>query len=364
MIGDRLGRYRFGTVAVAGLCVAAVQTLLLAWVWQGLKEDREQRAAVKTLEHLGGSVTYDFEQNKFLRPEIQERWRSDVWLLCTPPWKARWWISTFTNVDPPLGTVATVRVQSQSPMTVAQWDYFCRAFSFAYGLELHCPLVDKHFSCLRGMTALESVKIVSSHDEWSDTLGDGLAELKSLRRLTRLELVGVGLSDVAKNAIGSLSGLSSLTLVDTADDATLAQVTRLKNLSTLLLSGGTVTDAGLFHLRKLPALRRLQLENLTITDDGLHYLEGLKIEELALAGTQVSDRGLNHLMRLPDLTRLDLSGTNLTDAAVPDLAKLKNLRALCLIGTKVTPGGCRELREAMPKLKTLIPPGFSGAAFF
>jgi internalin A len=50
---------------------------------------------------------------------------------------------------------------------------------------------------------------------------------------------------------------------------------------------------------------------------------------------------------------LGLASTKVTDAGLKELAGLKSLQSLVLVGTKVTPTGVAELRKALPKLLIL-----------
>ena len=214
------------------------------------------------------------------------------------------------------------------------------------------------------MAGLEDLAFVNEDGRPIYTLGEGLGQLRSLRDLKYVRLNRVGLSAAGKKRLAA-SKTSFLSLLMGRGTTTPWRTsTRLKRLGGLHLSGSKITDAGLVHLRKLPNLYYLTLQEVAITDDGLRHLEGLGIEELALPMTQISDRGIIHLARMPALVRLNLALTGVTDAAIPDLAKLKNLRALCLSGTSVSDAGCRKLRNALPNLKYLVDPSAAGSIGF
>jgi hypothetical protein len=345
------------------LVITAIQTAFLAWFGLGLEEDRRQRAAVGALKAVGGSVAHDYNDNKFLRPDIDQRWRDPNWLQSTPRWSSRWWISTFTNTDPPLGTVEIVHFEAERAMTDAQWDYFCRAFSSAHALTIECPVKDENLRFLRHMVRLETIEFDNPDERPIYTLGEGLGQLTALRDLKSLTLGRVGLSTAGKKALGRLENLEGLHIDGEPDDDTLAHLTRLKRLGGLFLTGPGVTDAGLVHLRKLPDLQALFLQDAAITDDGLRHLEGLGIMDLRLTGTKVSNRGMAHVARMLALTKLDLAETGITDAAIPDLVQLKNLRDLCLAGTGISDAGCKRLLDALPNLKHLVRPSFAGGSY-
>ena len=79
-----------------------------------------------------------------------------------------------------------------------------------------------------------------------------------------------------------------------------------------------------------------------MTDAGLKELARLKnLTTLGLVGTQVTDVGLKELGTLKNLTRLSLAARTVTDAGLKELARLKNLTTLDLGYTKVTDAGLK-----------------------
>jgi Leucine-rich repeat (LRR) protein len=84
-------------------------------------------------------------------------------------------------------------------------------------------------------------------------------------------------------------------------------------------------------------------------DSGLAALEGLKeLSSLNLSGTSVTDTGAAVLGRLSGLKILALRKTQLTDRAVRRLKDLESLRDLDLQDTKISPSGVEQLRTALP----------------
>ena len=79
---------------------------------------------------------------------------------------------------------------------------------------------------------------------------------------------------------------------------------------------------------------------------------GKPVVTVFLSGSKkVTDADLKELAALKNLTTLDLIGTEVTDAGLKELATLKNLTTLNLGFTKVTDAGLKELRDALPKCK-------------
>jgi hypothetical protein len=93
-------------------------------------------------------------------------------------------------------------------------------------------------------------------------------------------------------------------------------------------------DEALATLAELPNLRALELtDDLNITDAGLARLKDLsQLEILYVDGCE-----------------------KLTDASLQHLRKLKRLSALIALGTRITPEGIKELKQAIPNLATDYP---------
>jgi serine/threonine protein kinase/Leucine-rich repeat (LRR) protein len=122
----------------------------------------------------------------------------------------------------------------------------------------------------------------------------------------------------------------------------------------VLSLGGTVIindgqDREIKTVENLPAgawtLRALNLEGKPgVTDAGLKELAGLKqLQWLNLVGTLVTDAGLKELAGLKQLQWLSLVRSRVTDAGLKELAGLKQLRGLNLVDTEVTDAGLKQL---------------------
>lgn len=94
-----------------------------------------------------------------------------------------------------------------------------------------------------------------------------------------------------------------------------------RNVRALHLAGGAVDDAWLAQLQGLENVRELVIEDTNIGDDGLQYLKGWsRMERLWLgANARLSDRGLAHLTGIPSLNHLQVQGNAITDQGVRDL---------------------------------------------
>ena len=158
----------------------------------------------------------------------------------------------------------------------------------------------------------------------------GLIHLKTLPRIKILQ-------------VGAFFGNANITNVG------LAHIKELKNLERLDLSGVNITDAGLANLADLNKLQFLELFRTPISDAGLQHLKGLtELRELNMASTLVTGTGAEHLKGLPKLASINLQTTKFTDAGLEHFKGLSNLAGLNVYDTNVTDDGVKALKAALP----------------
>jgi serine/threonine protein kinase len=93
-----------------------------------------------------------------------------------------------------------------------------------------------------------------------------------------------------------------------------------------------------------------------VDDEGLAALESLKeLSTLDLSGTSVTDRGIAKLQSLRSLTILDVRDTAITDRAIADFRQLNGLQSLDLQNTKISPAGLQQIRAALPRCQISEP---------
>ena len=221
-----------------------------------------------------------------------------------------------------------------------------------------------HYNCEQEDRRSRTIPAVWAHDWLIDRLGVDyidhvskvscygfddsdapLAEIGRLSSLDELVLFGVRVQD----GLAHLKGLTSLKRLDFAltdlTDAGLAHLNGLSSLEDLNLSQFRITDAGLVHLGTLKSLKVLNLTHTSVTGDGLEHLQSLpKLEELILSETKVTDAGLAHLVRVTSLHVLRLNLTRITDDGLVHLKNLPRLSELDLSCTYVTGDGLASLR--------------------
>jgi eukaryotic-like serine/threonine-protein kinase len=173
-----------------------------------------------------------------------------------------------------------------------------------------------------------------------------LGDLTGLKHLETLVLTGTPITDAGLENLQSLVSLRHLLLDGTRITGSgLSNVHGLKNLQNLLLNWSPVADSGLAHLEGLTELRALHLRGTQVTDAGLKHLRTLmKLETLNLSSLPVTDTGLTNLRTLTNLRHLALDRTAVSDAGLVNLEPLTKFESLDLGETQVTDAGLVHLQ--------------------
>jgi Leucine-rich repeat (LRR) protein len=124
--------------------------------------------------------------------------------------------------------------------------------------------------------------------------------------------------------------------------------TPLKHLKGLAIN--VPSDEHLAFVAKLPQLECLRLyHDHNVTDAGLKHLKGLRnLKELCLTGTKITDAGLEQLKSLKGLRWLYLDRTQVSDTGVQHFKELSNLEWLHVVHTQVTDKGVKKLKQSLP----------------
>jgi serine/threonine protein kinase len=135
--------------------------------------------------------------------------------------------------------------------------------------------------------------------------GTGLDRLAFVNSLTRLDVLGCGITDEGMQAISACKKLLYLRITSTA-----------------------LSDACGPHLRKLKTLA-----------------------DVSLNGTGVGDGTCGFIATLTDLTALDLGNTKVTNVGLQKLKALRKLASLSLANTAVTLQEAAAFQDAMPQCR-------------
>lgn len=212
---------------------------------------------------------------------------------------------------------------------------------------------------------VEMVFLEDATDELLESLRDHLG---NLRTLDSLHLTHSKLTDKSAKDLAELTQLKGLYLGGNVKltGATLAQISKLKNLKRLQLWHAQIKDTDMVHIRALGQLEELELSFDPITDNGLLHLQGLaKLRLLGLYDTNVTDLGLERLTCLANLKRMDLGETSVTDDGLRFFAQMPSLRFVSVTNTRVTRDGAEKLMAKHPSLtiKYSSVGGLGGASF-
>ena len=248
----------------------------------------------------------------------------------------------------------------------------------------------------QGMQELKNLPNITDLDlRFAEYVTDeGIAAIKSWKKLKRLVLHGTKASDTA---LEHISGITTLETLDAGSimltDVGLERLTALPNLKQLTIGGNELGDAGLQALRQMPGLTHLDLSGrqgtdsnvwaISMSDVGLEAVLTLaNLRELRFGCTSigigvegarfgtvsamsVTPRWLEKMKSLRHLESLTLQGCDrIDDQAVTILAALPALETVDLKGTAVTEQGLAALRAARPKLRILHGPWNARAANF
>lgn len=167
-------------------------------------------------------------------------------------------------------------------------------------------------SSLSALPQLESLHLILSTLQ-----GDCLAPLASAASLRHLTLDESQFSDVDFSHLRSLDRLEylSLSTCQGIDHNCLKQLTFLRGLRFLNLSGNHLELRDLETLGRMVQLDTLMLSNSEIDSVGLRHLQSLQdIRVLVLYNTDVDDRAIETLISMPKLREVDISDTSVTEA--------------------------------------------------
>jgi hypothetical protein len=216
-------------------------------------------------------------------------------------------------------------------------------------------LTDEAIKSIAKLSRLKSLSLpsyVGTHRGWMRFSVAGIRQLKGLKELESLHLVG---QEVPADAL-AFPKLTSLSLGHSnVDDDVAARIGELRELRHLELTYCDIGDAGLKHLAALPELRRLDISSSTITDAGIsHFRPHNRLEHVTVRATGFTDKALDHLAQIESLTRLDLYGSgrpgvapgrNFSIAGLQQLKRLPRLETLWLTNVDVPGGGYVGLKE-------------------
>jgi beta-lactamase regulating signal transducer with metallopeptidase domain len=164
-----------------------------------------------------------------------------------------------------------------------------------------------------------------------------LANLKTLRKLNLSSPPGEEskLNSYSMTFLANCTALEVLDLPSTIDDAALAQIAKLPNLTVLRTWGSSadkpITDRGLFSIASIEGLRELFISGQGITDLGVGAVAGMRnLESLSLfsQSQELTNEGVATLANLSRLNYLAVGFNKRANVTLSALSQLKSLTSL------------------------------------
>lgn len=308
------------------------------------------RKAAEWVLGIGGTVRIE-SQGRILTPKLNE--------LPAQPFQIKW-----------VGIMANRKVRDSDLEIFAD-------VSDLEELEMwHNALGNDSLKPLAGLTNLRHLSIDSNGDSKGKVDDAGIAHLKPLTKLTRLNLAFTKTSDAGIEALQGNTGLQFLKLdACPVTDQGLARLGNFTELRELLIYMSEVSDAGMIHLKRLQKLEFLSIGSKNIVGEGFDHLRDLpKLTALGLAGEckpsiwkhvgrleqiqvlnmnlcPIDDQGVEQLKGMKNLTTFVHGGpgNSMTDAGLRHLLDLPMLTVINVAGQSVTPEGLAAVRSELAK---------------
>lgn len=175
-----------------------------------------------------------------------------------------------------------------------------------------------------------------------------------MRNLNSLTLMNTRFTDAGVDALKD-TNIRSLNIGSTlVTDACLDSVAQMKHLEHLRIGRTKITGKGLLKLTKLP-LNVLTINELSgVTDDTIELIAQNYpgMYELNMDGVSLGTKGWSNLAKLKELEHLSIMGTNVDDATFTPISTLPRLTSITVAGTAISDKSFARLAN-MPNLKTV-----------
>jgi len=154
------------------------------------------------------------------------------------------------------------------------------------------------------------------------------------------------MSDTAAGYVVNITGIRAISFdkSDTTDSGA-AKVAVMPHLEGVSFSGSMVNGSCLSALRHCRSLRFVRFGDNAVDNNYLRYLSELpNLQRLTLHRVGLSKAGLTQVCKCASLTNLDLGlNVDIDDTCIPVICRLKKLREINLVDTKVSVKGLLAL---------------------
>lgn len=282
------------------------------------------------------------------------------------------------------GKPESVEIKSETELGADEKIVFTRV-EFRARKADETPLVAADYSILDSIT--EVPELVLSGNAVKDPV---MEKLRPFRALKSLSLNQAKPSPAGYAVLATLPELHDLFVYDTdAPDEAMKWIVQCKKLQRLHLANLPLTDAAFTEISKLGALEDLSLSGLNKLNSPAfaHFAECRSLKHVSLSGFLVLSGMIENLGKCKELESVVMPAAGLKDADVAPLGGLAKLRSLDLSGSSVTGGAfaawaqrqaltslnlsnaagvddaaCKNIEHTFPKLTDLrikLLPGFS-----
>lgn len=177
-----------------------------------------------------------------------------------------------------------------------------------------CPVDDKMAGAIGKLTQLETVDIGASN-----ITNDGLASLSGLN-LSDLDISETAVTDLS--AIAGMTRLESLDLRGLDIQGQLKALSGMTNLRHLFLDGSSVRDEDLRQISHLTSLEFVHLNNTGVGNDGVSHLVGLqRLENFQIDNSKIDDGVFIYLDKMKGLSLVIASNSGVTREAEETFSK-------------------------------------------
>jgi len=204
---------------------------------------------------------------------------------------------------------------------------------------------------------------------------EGIAPTRQLTRLKNIKLDGTLISDGALTVASNWPELAELSITNTAiTDLGLNDLKKCTKLRSLKLAGTACSLDGILDLfmrnQKRTFIQTFQtvfetrlsgndlasidLSGTRVTDsDVQHFAAFTKLEWLTMPDSELTDAGARSIaaLQLSNLSLLNINGCRITDQGLSELSKIKSLRNLHVVGTRVTSEAVAATQRTNPSLR-------------
>ncbi|MDR3199154.1 MAG: hypothetical protein LBU34_14900, partial [Planctomycetaceae bacterium] len=190
-------------------------------------------------------------------------------------------------------------------------------------------LDEEAFDLFAQQTDLETL-LIANYRELNDAM---VAKIAGLKKIKNLRLKNSGITDNAvKIIVESFPALATLDISSNTllTDTSLKEISRLKELTELVVNYCNFSEFGMMDISELPKLAILDIRaNMQVGNSGLNYLTSLPaLKSLKHLSPAVDDTGLESLTAVKGLETLEIQDFNITDNAgqfIRQFDKLSNL---------------------------------------